>query len=34
VKNAIYDVVTNHFNGAMSSEEAVKQLMAAVAGAQ
>jgi glucose/mannose transport system substrate-binding protein len=34
VKNAIYDVVTNHFNGTMSSEEAVKQLMAAVAGAQ
>ena len=33
VKNAIYDVVTNHFNGSVSSEEAVKQLMAAVEGA-
>jgi glucose/mannose transport system substrate-binding protein len=35
VKNAVYDVVTNHFNGAIaSSEEAVKQLVAAVQGAQ
>src|SRR5262245_20604417 len=34
VKTALYDVVTNHFNGGMSSEEAVKQLMAAVAATQ
>lgn len=30
VKNAIYDVVTRHFNGALSSEEAVEELVAAV----
>ena len=35
VKNAIYDVVTNHFNGEIkTSEEAVKQLVAAVQAAQ
>ena len=33
VKNAIYDVVTNHFNGGMSSEDAVAQLVQAVQGA-
>jgi glucose/mannose transport system substrate-binding protein len=33
VKNAIYDVVTTHFNGGIGSEEAVKQLVAAVQGA-
>jgi len=35
VKNAMYDVITNHFNGGIaSSEEAVTQLVAAVAAAQ
>jgi glucose/mannose transport system substrate-binding protein len=32
VKNAMYDVITNHFNGGMSSEEAVTQLVSAVQG--
>ena len=34
VKNAIYDVVTRQFNGDLSSEDAVKELVAAVAAAQ
>ena len=34
VKNAIYDVVTRQFNGDMSSDEAVAELVAAVAAAQ
>jgi glucose/mannose transport system substrate-binding protein len=35
VKNAMYDVITNHFNGEIkTSEEAVKQLVAAVQSAQ
>jgi glucose/mannose transport system substrate-binding protein len=34
VKNAIYDVVTREFNGELSSEEAVKELSAAVAAAK
>lgn len=35
VKNAMYDVITNHFNsGIASSEEAVQQLVEAVAAAQ
>ncbi|WP_374708196.1 ABC transporter substrate-binding protein [Pseudochrobactrum sp. sp1633] len=34
VKNAIYDVVTREFNGELNSEEAVKELVAAVAAAQ
>lgn len=34
VKNAIYDVVTRQFNGELSSEEAVKELAAAVAAAK
>lgn len=34
VKNAIYDVVTRQFNGEMSSEDAVKELVAAVEGAK
>nr|WP_245257279.1 ABC transporter substrate-binding protein [Pseudochrobactrum sp. AO18b] len=34
VKNAIYDVVTREFNGELTSEEAVKELVAAVAAAQ
>ncbi|OCP17972.1 MULTISPECIES: ABC transporter substrate-binding protein [unclassified Ensifer] len=34
VKNAIYDVVTREFNGELSSEEAVKELVAAVAAAK
>ncbi|MEZ5534990.1 MAG: ABC transporter substrate-binding protein [Thiolinea sp.] len=33
VKNALYDVVTAHFNGDMSSEDAVTQLADAIAGA-
>src|SRR5919108_579872 len=34
VKNAVYDVVTNHFNGEIkTSEEAVERLVAAVQGA-
>lgn len=34
VKNAIYDVVTREFNGELSSDEAVKELVAAVAAAK
>ena len=34
VKNAIYDVVTRQFNGELSSEDAVKELVAAVEGAK
>jgi glucose/mannose transport system substrate-binding protein len=34
VKNAIYDVVTRQFNGELSSEEAVKELVSAVEGAK
>lgn len=34
VKNAIYDVVTRHFNGELSSDEAVTELVAAVEGAK
>nr|WP_235869172.1 ABC transporter substrate-binding protein [Veronia nyctiphanis] len=34
VKNAVYDVVTNHFNGGMTSAQAVKALVSAVADAQ
>ncbi len=35
VKNAVYDVVTNHFNGEIkTADEAVKQLVAAVQAAQ
>lgn len=34
VKNAIYDVVTRQFNGQLSSEDAVQELVSAVAAAQ
>jgi glucose/mannose transport system substrate-binding protein len=34
VKNAIYDVVTRHFNGELTSEAAVTELVAAVAAVQ
>lgn len=34
VKNALYDVVTKHFNGTDSSEDAIKQLVAAIDGAK
>lgn len=34
VKNAIYDVVTKHFNGDVSADDAVKQLADAVEGAK
>jgi glucose/mannose transport system substrate-binding protein len=34
VKNAIYDVVTAHFNGEYDSETAVEELVNAVAAAQ
>ena len=34
VKNAIYDVVTRHFNGELSSDDAVAELAAAVAAVQ
>ncbi|MEI3852404.1 ABC transporter substrate-binding protein [Ensifer sp. CCNWLY38] len=34
VKNAIYDVVTREFNGELTSEEAVKELVAAVEAAK
>jgi glucose/mannose transport system substrate-binding protein len=34
VKNAIYDVVTRQFNGEISSDDAVKELVAAVEGAK
>ncbi len=30
VKNAVYDVVTNHFNGGMDSQQATKALVSAV----
>ncbi|WP_028024615.1 ABC transporter substrate-binding protein [Enterovibrio calviensis] len=30
VKNAVYDVVTNHFNGGMNSQQATKALVSAV----
>jgi glucose/mannose transport system substrate-binding protein len=34
VKNAIYDVVTRHFNGEISSEDAVQELVSAVEAAK
>ena len=34
VKNALYDVVTNHFNSSMSSSDAVTQLVNAIEGAK
>ena len=34
VKNALYDVVTRHFNGEMDSKEAAAALVEAVAGAK
>jgi glucose/mannose transport system substrate-binding protein len=34
VKNAVYDVVTRHFNGELDSEAAVKELVAAVEAAK
>jgi len=34
VKNALYDVVTNHFNGGMDDATAVEQLVASIQGAQ
>nr|WP_225192085.1 ABC transporter substrate-binding protein [Sinorhizobium alkalisoli] len=34
VKNAIYDVVTRHFNGEINSEEAVEELVSAVEAAK
>jgi glucose/mannose transport system substrate-binding protein len=34
VKNALYDVVTGHFNGDVSSEDAVQQLADAIEGAK
>ncbi len=34
IKNAMYDVITGHFNGVYSNEEAVKQLVIAVAAAK
>jgi glucose/mannose transport system substrate-binding protein len=34
IKNAMYDVITKHFNGQVSSEDAVKELVAAVKAAQ
>ena len=34
VKNAVYDVVTRHFNGELDSDAAVKELVAAVAAAK
>jgi len=34
VKNALYDVVTNHFNSSMSSADAVSQLVNAIEGAK
>jgi glucose/mannose transport system substrate-binding protein len=34
VKNAVYDVVTAHFNGEYDSETAVEELVNAVEGAQ
>jgi glucose/mannose transport system substrate-binding protein len=30
VKNAMYDVITRHFNGEIDSEAAVKELVAAI----
>ena len=34
IKNAVYDVVTRHFNGELDSAAAVKELAAAVAAAK
>ena len=34
IKNALYDVVTRHFNGELDSEAAAKELAAAVAAAK
>ena len=34
VKNAMYDVITRHFNGEISTDEAPAQLAAAVEGAK
>jgi len=34
IKNAVYDVVTAHINGQMTSEEAVKELVSAIAAAK
>ena len=34
VKNALYDVVTRHFNGELDSEAAAKELAAAIAAAK
>jgi glucose/mannose transport system substrate-binding protein len=34
IKNAIYDVVTAHFNGEYSAEEAAAELVSAVAAAK
>ncbi|MEZ5477920.1 MAG: hypothetical protein R3E95_10685 [Thiolinea sp.] len=34
VKNAMYDVITNHFNNDVPSEQAVQQLVDAVVGAK
>jgi glucose/mannose transport system substrate-binding protein len=34
VKNALYDVVTRHFNGEIDSEAAVKELVAAIEAAK
>ena len=34
VKNALYDVVTKHFNGDVKSEDSVKELVAAIEGAK
>ncbi|MFZ5674117.1 MAG: ABC transporter substrate-binding protein [Pseudomonadota bacterium] len=34
VKNALYDVVTRHFNGELDSDAAVKELVAAIAAAK
>lgn len=34
VKNAMYDVITTHFNGGMNAEQATEQLVMAVQGAQ
>jgi glucose/mannose transport system substrate-binding protein len=34
VKNAVYDVVTRHFNGELDSDAAVKELVAAIEAAK
>jgi glucose/mannose transport system substrate-binding protein len=34
VKNALYDVVTKHFNGEIDSEQAVQELVTAIQGAK